>query len=90
MGKSEIADSVFEDNENCSNTSSSIISLDPCFLKRNLPSFIRLLFGLPFPDFGRTSGGGSGTNSFFVSSGGGMSGAVVLTELSDDESSSIE
>lgn len=38
MGKSEIADSVFEDNENCSNTSSSTISLDPCFLKRNLPS----------------------------------------------------
>ncbi|XP_052065989.1 uncharacterized protein LOC127705681 isoform X1 [Mytilus californianus] len=35
--KSEMNDSVFDDNENCSNTSSSV-SMDPSFLKRNLPS----------------------------------------------------
>lgn len=37
MGKSEINDSVFDDNDNYSNSSSSV-SMDPSFLKRNLPS----------------------------------------------------
>lgn len=35
--KSDLNDSVFEDQENCSNTS-TIVPMDPAFRKRNLPS----------------------------------------------------
>lgn len=39
FGRSELNDSVFEENENtCSSNASSSVPMDPCFLKRNLPS----------------------------------------------------
>lgn len=39
FGRSELNDSVFEENDNtCSSNASSSVAMDPCFLKRNLPS----------------------------------------------------